>query len=200
MTTFLLEEELAPLPTRPAPKATYRGYGFAEVKPHNARGIAAGLDDLRKRYQKTRGRKPQDVYLVTYVYEKGKDRFSILALRPHDSTLLSASPVTVREDPGWVDSLGTWYDLGSAALPLQPGNKSWIEQVGPVTRGLMLEPIARDVFIAWLRPKKHRTAAKLPHEGGADIRWQEIAEYLYELASEVSEWRRPSEDNRPPLR
>jgi len=91
--------------------------------------------------------------------------------------------------PAWRDSLGIWYAVDDAKPPSHP-YPYWLTSLGPAGRGTAFEPAVRQAFIATLKPKAQpETWVKFPSAKGADVVWREVAEYLYELAGELTEGR-----------
>ncbi|WP_127127383.1 hypothetical protein [Georgenia sp. SYP-B2076] len=184
----LLQEEVAPTPSRLQPPLRYRGTpGFGEIKAHTYAGIREGIRDLRRHAAAAAA--GDEPVLLTYVYRPRSSTLTVYALRPRASILQpgSRSPSKLpRGGRAWVDGLGTWHEVTSIAVPAHPEMKSWLQVVGPTVRGSAFEPLVRRAFIEGLRPKRHLTARKDPVATGADVRWQELAEYLYELAGELS--------------
>ncbi|MBD7917543.1 hypothetical protein H9657_04520 [Cellulomonas sp. Sa3CUA2] len=177
-----------PLSTRPAPR--YAGLGFAEVKPHNVRGILAGLASIQK-HRLAAAQPYTQAFLLTYRHQPGDPAPRAVVpylLVPGARTTAPARPKD-KNVVGWLGTLGDWYALSPAPLPLPAHPEPrWGTDVGPVVRGSMVEPLVRYAFFRfsdYRRAKEDITLRKQPHQPGADVAWKEMAEYLYELASEL---------------
>ncbi|MBO3095183.1 hypothetical protein [Cellulomonas dongxiuzhuiae] len=177
-----------PLSTKAAPR--YVGLGFAEVKPHNVRGILAGLQSIQKHKLKT-GLPYKQAFLLTYRHQPGDP--APRAVTPYllvPSTARTTAPARPPDKNfgAWLGSLGEWYALSPAplALPAHP-EPWWGTDVGPVVRGSMVEPLVRYAFFRFsnYRDAHALSPRKQPQQQGADVAWKEVAEYLYELASEL---------------
>jgi len=176
--------ELAPLP-RSRASISYAGPGIGEIKPHDARHLREGLEQLR-RYAATRPR-GTDAVLLTYAYTPGRKKLKVFALRPSPSVLAQGPPrypgaTGARE---WIEKLGTWYSVKDADLPSHPF-AGWLASLGPTGRGTAFEPAVRQAFIETIKPRGHDTASKWPSAAGADVVWREVAEYLHELVGELA--------------
>jgi hypothetical protein len=172
MTSPLLDYEafqwVTPGPIRANPPPIKRP-GIAEIKPHTKSGIAAGERQLRGR----RGIPSHyDRWLVTYRLvvppsRSGPGRAQVLAYR--------VTPGKPREGP---------WDLGVARIP---ATIPFPRPTNPAFFGMAIEGIVRGVFKQAL-PKG---AAPLPGTGGArrgvDVRWNELAYFYNELASETAD-------------
>jgi hypothetical protein len=178
-----------PLATSGAPRYGGGVRGFAEVKPHNIAGIRDGLADIRTRQARTPY--PQ-AFLLTYRHEPG-DRAPrtvtayLLVPRPGAGSAPPPMP-PVGGEVAWLASLGRWFALSRAPLVLPAhAEPRWAGDIGPQARGSVVEPLVRYAFFRFGDYKRARdlTHAKQPHQRGADVAWREIAEFFYELASEL---------------
>ncbi|UZN03468.1 hypothetical protein [Cellulomonas sp. S1-8] len=182
---------LPPPPLSTANKPRYGGgvRGFAEVKPHNVREIIEGLKYIRERQARTPY--PQ-AFLITYRHDPqdlAPRTVTPYLLVPHTGALAPAITGPGRTSVvTWLGSLGNWFALSPVplVLPAHPEPR-WGRDVGPAGRGSMVEPLIRYAFFRFSDYKRARdlTAGKQPEQPGADVAWKEIAEYLYELASEL---------------
>ena len=182
---------LPPPPLSSGPKPRYGGgvRGFAEVKPHNVRGILAGLKSIREHQARTPY--PQ-AFLLTYRHDpadRAPRAVTPYLLVPHAGTRATPLAAPKGQPPAaWLGSLGTWFALSPAPLVLPAhAEPAWGTDVGPVVRGSMVEPLVRYAFFRFsdYRRATDLTRGKQPHQAGADVAWKELAEYLYELVSEL---------------
>jgi hypothetical protein len=200
----------APPPTLQSSKLpTYAGRGYAEIKPHNVPNIRAGLKRLRQEYAERAGQpkaprpgRPKrvppapavdkQVYLLTYDHHltrtPGGSTIVIYLLRPHQTVLTGPEPnVTGLGRQSWLDGLGEWWSLGNLPGP-EYALGQWQDLVGPTVFGSMIEPfVRREFFKQFGQPKEHTSKVHRPHMEGVDVHWQEVAEFLYELAAELGE-------------
>jgi hypothetical protein len=158
---------------------------YAEIKPHNIKGIRAGLVDLAR----NRPRLPGEAYLLTYRYtRKGPMQVWAYLLKPHDGIATDPAFLPRRGVPlqDWVDRLGRWWTLLDGVRGPDYSIEKWRDKVGGTVFGSMLEPFLRESFFAKTRTTEVN-AGHLPNKPGADLRWQEIAEFFYELSGELAE-------------
>ncbi|MBO0919385.1 hypothetical protein J1G42_00905 [Cellulomonas sp. zg-ZUI222] len=179
-----------PLSRKPVPAYSAGKLGFAEVKPHNVRGVLAGLKSIQK--HKAEAKQPyQQAFLLTYRHQPGdlapRAVMPYLLVPTTTSTTPPARPAD-KDLVAWLGRLGDWYALSPAPLALPAHTEPrWGRDVGPVVRGSMVEPLVRYAFYRFsnYRDAYDLTPKKQPQQKGADVAWKEIAEYLYELASEL---------------
>jgi hypothetical protein len=180
----------------------HKGPGYVEIKPHDVDGIRDGLEQLYKNkkgftqtWRKKKTRHPAvTVYLLTYTYEPSSaPRMSKLTahlLAPTDKALddnipvagQRRAPIPVGGRQKWLDDLGTWWLLAHRQPIEEQSFGQWVGHAGPSAAGLMLEDQLRREFL-----KKHQVphdplARKKTASGrGADIDFNELAEFFYEL-------------------
>jgi hypothetical protein len=191
-------QELEVNPPRRATRGTprYRGPGVGEIKPHTVGGIRDGLTQLMFHTgAATR-------LLVTYRFVPPHS-FRVFVLEPRPEILTwREAPRLVGgrrfggianipnrlpgRDDDWADSLGTWWELPVPAFAPTLSMADWLARVGPTVFGSMAEPVVRSAFFQEFKPKKRLNESKLPNVAGADLSWQELAEYFQELASELA--------------
>lgn len=185
--------QMLPHPAIPAggPQHAYSGPGIAEIKPHNPTGIRDGLRQLhsrRRTFRRAHGKDP-DMYLITYWHRPGAapTRVTFFLLKPLKKHLPDA-PRRTGDARSWLASLGVWNRLGSPVDLPGHSARSWARAIGPAARGLLVEPLARRAFFAHPGFRGRATdlaPAKQSQMQGPDVYWRELAEYLYELASEL---------------
>lgn len=187
------EEYAGPPPVRPGfPSRT--GPGRAEIKPHTVAGIRNGLTQLAHHPAGER-------VLITYIYVSPAT-LRVFVLVPHARILrwrrppvsvggrltngIPDVPARTGNDLAWLGSLGDWYRLPAEVPTPVWTMRQWLDRVGPTVFGSMVEPVVRSEFLRAYRGTMPAGWSKFPHAAGADVAWQELAEYLHELAGELA--------------
>lgn len=150
-----------------------------EIKPHNVPGIRDGINQLRRHYNRTRGR-GFAYQLATYRQTPGDvTRYDILLADPVELGRIVRS----RAGQGRV---AIWYGLGQVHVP-DASNPIPLWQCAP-TLGNRLEREVRAMYQGWMRRVQGHAGLTLPaHPPGArgpDFA-HELADFLRELASEL---------------
>jgi hypothetical protein len=180
----------------------HKGPGYVEIKPHDVNGIRDGLEQLYKNkkgftqtWRKKKTRHPAvTVYLLTYTYEPssapGTSRLTAHLLEPTDKALddnipapgQRRGPIPVGGRRKWLDDLGTWWLLAHRQPIEEQSFGQWVSHAGPSAAGLMLEDQLRREFVKKYQvPAGRQGKVKTASERGADIDFNELAEFFYEL-------------------
>jgi hypothetical protein len=171
----------------------FSGPGYGEIKAHNVAGVQRGLAQLRTEYatrakdaDKTK-RDPFNGFLLTYDYrlskKSGESVADVYLLKPKKDYFTEKPPRLDREgDVAWLTKLGTWWSFENPIRITEHSIGEWEKRVGPTVFGSMIEPFLREEFFRKFgKVTRNLTATKPPQQGGSDVKWLEVAEFLYEL-------------------
>jgi hypothetical protein len=155
-----------PGPTQRNPPPITRP-GIAEIKPHTPTGIAAGERQLRRR-KAPPGRQR---WLLTYV----------VVSQPSSGKAGRARVLAYHVTP--TGKNGPW-DLGDAVIP---DKIPFPHPRNPAFFGMAIEPIVRQQFKGWLPGGSTLRRGTGGARRGVDVKWNELAQYYAELASETGD-------------
>jgi hypothetical protein len=156
-----------------------RTHVIGEIKPHNTRGIRAGVLQLRRHYTRNRGR-GFAYQLVTYRQVRGDiSRYDVLLADPVELGTL------VRSRTGH-DRLANWYGIGQVVMR-DAVSPIPLWQCAPML-GTRLEPKVRSLYQGWMRNTQGHAGLALPLRPaaatGADF-MHEAVEFFRELAEQL---------------
>jgi hypothetical protein len=177
---------------------------LAKYQANKKKWWPAGANELKK------------TYLLTYTFtanpERGKSTFTGYLLEPGPGILTLAQNIAIARKkpkkktgdteisdqskeappgkwPTTLDGYGTWWRLGDHQAPEHTFGE-WRKFAGPSATGSMLEyPLKNEFVKAYGVPDdKHLTGpeSKDASMSGADVRFLEIAEFLYELEAALA--------------
>lgn len=152
---------------------------IGEIKPHNTSGIRDGIKQLRRHYNRNRGR-GFAYQLVTYRQERSDvTRYDVLVADP----IQLGTIVRSRSGAGRV---ATWYRIGTVQAGVAARTIPLWQC--PPTLGNFLEPKVRAYYQGWMRNTQGHRQLSLPRKSasttGADFA-HELADFLRELAEEL---------------
>lgn len=173
---------------------------IGEIKPHNVKGINAGVEQLRKsKLRKSKGT-PKLLVLLTYrtVDPTDPSRYEVLMADPGElKTVINERDEDERSKtvpkgtrrPPLLTRLTTWYKIGDN-FPEECALKQIPYHSCPTLFGAQLEKKVRMEYEKFMRARYTRPqfptlTSKSPWQTGHDILHEEFADFLAELAVQL---------------